>query len=298
MSINRQNTHIIPFGFEYHSPKSLGEAVELLERYGGEAVPLAGGTDLIVKMKQRLMEPKHVVNLKGIEGLDGIEDGPDGMRIGALTKLRTLERSGLIRERLPVLHDAVRALGSVQVRNMATLGGNLCNASPCADTAVALLALDAVAHMAGPEGERSVPLEGFFEGPGLTVLGPGEILTGVQVPKPKPGTGTSFMKIGRTSLDIATVSVAAALTLSDGVVDHCRVALGSVAPTPLRVPNVERFLVGKRLTEDVLNETAEMVSRTIRPITDIRGTAEYRREASKALTVDALTRAAGEAGGQ
>jgi len=298
MSINRQNTHIIPFGFEYHSPKSLGEAVELLERYGGEAVPLAGGTDLIVKMKQRLMEPRHVVNLKGIEGLEGIEDGPDGMRIGALTKLRALERSGLIRERLPVLYDAVRALGSVQVRNMATLGGNLCNASPCADTAVALLVLDTVAHTVGPKGERAVPLEGFFEGPGLTVLGPGDILTGVHVPRPRPGTGMSFVKIGRTSLDIATISVAAALTLKDGSVDRCRVALGSVAPTPLRVPNVESFLVGKSLTEGVLNEAGEMVSRAIRPITDIRGTAEYRREASKALTVDALTRAAGKAGGR
>jgi len=288
MEINKVNTHIIPVEFEYHAPTNLKDALELLSKHGAEARLLAGGTDLLVKMKQRLIEPKHIINVKKIDELKGIVE-EDGLRMGAATKLRTIERSEVVKERFPLLGEAVRVIGSVQVRNMATVGGNLCNASPAADAAVALVALDAEARIIGPEGVRVVPMEAFFKGPGQTVLRPDELLTGISVPYLPEGTGTSFIKIGRTSLDIATINIGAVLVMEGGVVKDCRIALGAVAPTPIRVGKAEAFLRGKKLTDEVIGAAAEMVAGGIRPITDIRATAEYRREASKALTRDALT---------
>jgi len=290
MNINQVNTHIIPTRFEYHAPTSLEEAVDLLSRYGGEARVLAGGTDLLVKMKQRLVEPGHVINIKNIEELTRIREAGGCVHIGAATRLRTIERSELIRIKLPLLCEAVSSMGSVQIRNMATLGGNLCNASPAADTACALLALGAEARIIGPEGARTVPLEEFFVGPGQTVMGADEMLAEVLIPLPE-GAGTSFMKIGRTSLDIATINIAVALKVAGGAVADCRIALGSVAPTPIRAHGAEEFLRGKELTSEALEAVANIVSEEIKPITDVRATAEYRREASKHLVVDALTAA-------
>lgn len=289
MSVNRVNTHIIPFRFEYHAPTSLKEALELLSKYGEEAKLLAGGTDLLVKMKQRLTAPSHLIDIKRISGLNRIEERDDGIHIGAATRLRTIERSEAVKTRLPLLHEAVRSIGSVQIRNKATVGGNLCNASPAADSAVALLALDSEAHIIGSGGARIVPMEEFFTGPGETVLGADEILTGVSVPYPPEGAGTSFMTIGRTSLDISTINIAVALKVEEGVVEECRIALGAVAPTPIRIKRAEAFLRRNELTAENLGKAAEMVAEEIRPITDIRATAEYRREASKTLTKDALT---------
>jgi len=297
VGINRLNTHVLPVRFEYHAPASLEAAVELLSAYGGGASLLAGGTDLLVKMKQRLVEPGHVINVKNIGALTRIEDGADGLRIGAATRLRTIERSELVRGKLPLLHEAVSSIGSVQVRNMATLGGNLCNASPAADSAVALMALDAEAWIMGPDGARTVSLEEFFLGPGLTALRPDEILVEVSTPYLPEVAGTSFIKLGRRSLDLATINVAVVLELAGGVVTDCRIALGSVAPTPVRMRRAEEFLRGKELTSGAMEAAAEMASEDIRPIDDVRATAEYRREASKALTRDALT-AAGERAGE
>jgi len=290
MNINQVNTHIIPTRFEYHAPTSLEEAVDLLSRYGGEARVLAGGTDLLVKMKQRLVEPRHVINIKNIEELTGIREAGGFVHIGAATRLRTIERSELVRVKLPLLCEAVSSMGSVQIRNMATLGGNLCNASPAADTACALLALGAEARIIGPEGARTVPLEEFFVGPGQTVMEADEMLAEVSIPLPE-GAGTSFMKIGRTSLDIATINIAVALKMAGGAVADCRIALGSVAPTPIRAHGAEEFLRGKEPTCEAVEAAANIVSEEIKPITDVRATAEYRREASKHLAVDALTTA-------
>ena len=155
MSINTHNTHIVQC-FEYHAPASVAEATNLLDEHGVEAMILAGGTDLIPKMKQAILKPKHVVNLKHIPELAGVREEAEQIRIGALTRLRDLERSIIVTEKLPLLHEAVTAIGSVQIRNMATVGGNLCNASPAADSAQALVALGAKANIAGPKGERSI----------------------------------------------------------------------------------------------------------------------------------------------
>ncbi len=253
---------------------------------------LAGGTDLLVNMKQRTKEPKYVISLKNLP-LAYIEEARGGVRIGAATKLRAIEKSILVREKLPVLHEAVKAIGSVQIRNMATLGGNICNASPAADSAPALLVLDAKARIVGPDGEREVPIEGFFLGPGKTCLARGEMLKEVFVPYTPPGYSGAFLKIGRTSMDIAKINIAVLLKVVDGIVEDCRIALGAVAPTPMRVKRAEEFLRGKELSEEALREAGEIVSQEIRPITDIRATAEWRREVSKVLTRDAILRASG-----
>ncbi|MBS7638401.1 xanthine dehydrogenase family protein subunit M [Candidatus Bathyarchaeota archaeon] len=297
MEINRVNTRIIPFRFEYHSPSSLGEALTILSRYGSEARILAGGTDLLVDMKQRLIEPRHLVDIKRIPELKLLGGDAGGFMIGSAVRLRELERSEAIKGRLPLLHEAISSMGSVQVRNMATLGGNLCRASPSADAAVALLALEAEALIAGPTGTKKVPLEGFFLGPRATLLRPDEILTGVYVPYPPEGAGSAFIKLGRTSLDLAIVNIAVVLKLRGGIVEHCRIAMGAVAPKPLRLRNIESFLSGRGLTPEALEEALGMVEASIKPITDIRATADYRREVSKVLLRDAIKTAVERCGG-
>jgi CO/xanthine dehydrogenase FAD-binding subunit len=289
MSINTHNTHIL-HSFQYHAPSSITEAVKLLDYHGTEATILAGGTDLVPKMKQALIKPLHIVNLKHISELTGVQEEAKRIRIGALTRLRDLEHNIIVNEKLPLLHDAVVAIGSVQIRNMATIGGNLCNASPAADSAQALLALGAYANIAGPLGERSVDLEKFFTGPGRTVLGRGELLASITLPYPEKGSIGVFFKLGRTSLDLATVSVSVNAKINNEVIESIRIVMGAVAPTPLRLRNAEQLLIKKKLTVEIIEETGRLVSESIKPITDIRGTAEFRRLASKGLTLEALTR--------
>jgi carbon-monoxide dehydrogenase medium subunit len=288
--INMHNTHIIPVEFQYHQPETVEEAVKLLGAHP-DAKPIAGGTDLIPKMKQRLLEPGHLVNVKRIKELTALEDRDGEVYIGAAVKLRALERSEVVRRRLPLLLSCVKSIGSVQIRNMGTLGGNVCNASPAADGALGLVALDASVHVAGPKGRRVVPISDFFAGPGKTALGRGELVTGFTVPVPGPDVGTCFISVGRTALDISTISIAVALRMDGGKVRDARVALGSVAPTPLRVYEAEKWLKGRKLDEVAVREAADMVSRGIKPITDIRGTAEYRREAARGMATEALARA-------
>ncbi len=288
MNINTHNTHIV-MGFEYHAPTSVSEAVKLLSEYGGDASALAGGTDLIVRMKDGSHRPKHVVNLKKIAGLAGIKETKEGISIGALTRIRDLEKSELIGNRLPVLQEAARTLGSVQIRNLATLGGNLCNASPCADTAVALLAYDAVAHIAGPSGDRAVTLDGFFKGPGVTALERGEILTGVSVPKPAKNTVGRWLRVARASMDIASISLAVTVKLKDGVAEDSRFAWGTVAPTPMRTKEVEAYVRGRRLDKACIKEAAALASRSIKPRESGRSRGPYKRRVAHGFVVEALT---------
>lgn len=297
MWINRVDTHIIPLNFKYYAPHTLEEAVELLSKYRGEARILAGGTDLLVKMKQRLIEPRHLISLRHLKELRGIWEEEGGLRIGAATRLREIERAIVVEERLPLLHEAVRAIGGVQIRSMATIGGNLCNASPAADSAVALLALEAEFHALGFEGERIISVEEFFKGPGMTSLNSTELLTAIYIPYPRENAGCSFQKTGRTSLDIATVNAAVLLTLDGGRIESCNIALGAVAPTPVRAHKAEAFLQGKEAAPETFKEASELVIEDISPITDVRATAEYRRAVSKALVRDALRNAAGRVRG-
>jgi carbon-monoxide dehydrogenase medium subunit len=287
MSINKWNTHIIGKPFQYHQPETVEEATKLLSELLDVKV-LAGGTDLIPKMKQRLLEPRNIVNLKRIKALEGIKETKDGIWIGAATNLRAIEKSPLIKEKIPLQYLATKTIGSVQIRNMGTLAGNVCNASPAADGALGLVAQDATVHIAGSKDTRDIPITTFFTGPGASVLAKDEIVTGFTVPVMDKDTGYHFISIGRMALDISTISIAVTITEKNGKVAKATVALGSVAPTPLRLPEVESYLVGKTLSDDVIWEAAEMVSEGIKPITDIRATAVYRKEAAKGMAMEAI----------
>ncbi len=291
MDINKINTRVLPIKFQYLAPKTLEEVVSFLAKHGEETKVLAGGTDLLVKMKQRLIEPTYILNIKEIKELSFIKSNGNSLNIGATTKLNELENSRIIKEKFIALHEAVKAMGSVQIRNMGTVGGNLCNASPAADLAPPLLVLNSKVKAVSTEGEREIPLNKFFLGPGKTSLKPNELLTEIQIPYLPEDTGTSFLKVARTSMDLAKVNVATVLKLKNGKVENCRIALGSVAPTPLRVCEAEKVLLNSEFTAEKVEETAEKASQEIKPITDVRSTAEYRKEVSKILVRRALQKA-------
>jgi carbon-monoxide dehydrogenase medium subunit len=287
MNINAQNTHIIPFKFQYYSPKTIEEATILLQKYPGSKI-LAGGTDLLPKMKQRIIEPKHIINIKKIENLVGIKKEGDHIIIGALNSLRSIEKNKLIQNKLSLLYQAVKSIGSIQIRNIGTIGGNICNASPAADGALGLIVLDAITKIVGVEEERQISLHKFFTGPGTTTLEEGEILKEIKVQIPKKETGGCFISIGRTSLDISTISVATLLNIEGDKINKARIAFGSAAPTPLRLYELEEELQGKKPTIELMKKLGDKASKIIKPITDVRGTKEYRSEAARGLLVESL----------
>ncbi len=285
---NLFNTHIIPVNFKYFAPKTLNEALELLDKYGKEAKILAGGTDLLVKMKMRLVEPKYIINIKGIRELNFIKDEGNQVRIGALTRWRQLEKSELIKNFFPSLYDAVKVMGGTQIRNMATVGGNLCNASPAADSAPPLMVLNAKLVLASKKGEREIPITQFFKGPGKTVMEPDELLKEITIPKPEEGSGSAFIKVARTSMDLAKISAATALKVEDRKIVMVRIAIGSAAPTPVRTPKTEEALIGQPFRPSIIREKVKLVVNEISPIDDVRSTAFYRKEVSKIIVEDAL----------
>ncbi len=263
--------------FDYLAPKSLDEASRALLTLGKKAHALAGGTDLLVKMKQRRLVPAAVVNLKTIPGLDYIRyDETDGLRIGALATIQSIKNSALIRRNFRVLNQAAGVESSVQIRNRATIGGNIANSSPAADAPLALIVLGAGVLIAGADGEREVLLEDFLIGPGRNILEPGEIIREVHVPLPPPGSGGAYLKHAVRRTDIAIVSAGALLTLSDGTVTCAKIGLGSVAPTAIRAKRCEASLLGRKITEEVVQRAVEEAVNEARPIDDIRGYADYR----------------------
>lgn len=280
--------------FDFLEPASLDEAMSLLREYGDDARVLAGGTDLLPRLKQRLLNIKYLINLKKVPGLTGIVlDSKQGLRIGSLTTMRDLEQSGLIRDSYKVLWEAAGAVGSVQVRNLATVGGNLCHAAPSAETAAPLLALEAHVNIAGPSGERQIQLKDFFAGPGKNVMQKGEILKEIIIPPLLPRTGGHYFKLGsRQAMDIAVVGVASVVTMKDGICSKCRIALGAVAPTPVRAMKAENLLQGKKLEPQILEKAGLQAMEEAKPISDHRGSAEYRKEMVKALTIRTVQEAA------
>jgi carbon-monoxide dehydrogenase medium subunit len=292
MYVNKVNTHILPIQFEYHAPKSLDEAVDLLEKYSEDVHVLAGGTDLIPQMKQRKVEAKHVVNIKGITELACIKETPDGIHIGALTKLRSIELSPVIIEKVPLLSEAARSVGSIQIRNLGTIGGNICNASPSADMATPLMAMDAKVHVYSKEGAKEYPITEFFQGRSEVRFERGELVTGFTVPLLPEGAGSAFEKIGWTTMDIATVNVAAVVTLKDGKIDHCSIALGACSPVPIRVVLAEKALKGNEPNAEAMDIAVEFVAACVEPRERWRrAPPEYRRRTSQALAMDAVARA-------
>lgn len=260
-------------GFAYHRPDSLAEALSL-KSAAPDARFIAGGTDLMVQMRAGAAKPAGLISLRGIEELRTIEVA-DTTRIGALVTVSELLAHPALGARFGALVAAARVLGSVQIRNLATVGGNLCNASPAADLAVALLVHDARVRLVGPDGERELPLDDFFVGPGQTVLGKGELLAEILLEEP-PGPGL-FLRRGRVRMDIAIASVAGCLDVQDGTCRTARIAAGSVAPRPVRLRAVEKALVGHELSEDTIRAAREAAQSEVEPITDLRASAGYRR---------------------
>jgi carbon-monoxide dehydrogenase medium subunit len=281
------NTHILAQEFEYLEPKTIEEAVQYLAKHGEKATLIAGGTDLLVKMKMGELRPEILVNISRIPALRYlIEDR--GIRIGALTSFRDLERSRVIKEKYTALFEAARSISSVQIKSMGTVGGNLCHGSPAADSAPPLIVLGAMVQLAGDARGRSLPLEEFFVGPGETVLAPNELLVEVQIPEWLSKKGSAFLKMTRVSADLAKVSVAASMVREGDRSKECRIALGAVAKTPLRAKKAEEMMRGEKVEENLIEKTSLQASQEIEPITDNRSTAWYRKEVAKVMVRDAI----------
>jgi aerobic carbon-monoxide dehydrogenase medium subunit len=282
--------------FELLSAESVEETCALLSRYEGEAAVLAGGTDLLTKMKLRRMVPRRLINIKGIANLDQIRhDEREGLRIGALTTIQAIETSQVISKKFPALKQAAGVLGTTQIRNVGTLGGNLVNASPSAEFAPPLLTLGASVRCAGRGGERLVPLAEFFVAPGKTALRQDELLTEVHVPNAPAGAQGIYLKHSLRKMDVAIASAAVLIVLEGDVCKDVRIALGAVGPIPFRANKAEQTLQGKRLgggsgETELLEEVARVAADESFPIDDFRGYAGYRRKLVAMLVGKGLER--------
>lgn len=285
--------------FEFHQPAGLAEALGLLADFGGEAKILAGGTDLLVHLKHKRLKPAHLVSLEAVGGLSEVSANGE-VTVGARTTIARLMEDPVVREHGGVLAQAAGNLGSPLIRNRATLGGNLASARPAADTAPPLMALRARVVLKSRSGEREVPLDEFFQGPGQSVLRPDEILTGVRFPKPPAGSGGGYQKLGlRKSMEIGLVNSAVQLTLDDDgrTIRAARVVLGSVAPTPIRSLQAEEALIGAPATQKTLVRAARAAVGDSCAITDFRATIDYRCQMVEVLTRRALETAIRRAAG-
>lgn len=268
--------------FTYLLPKSIGELCQLLEEHGVNAKILAGGTDLLIRMKEKIWQPEYVIDLKRIEELNEIVSDDIGITIGAGVTISKVISCTDIQEKYPFFIEALELLGSVQVRNRATIIGNLCNASPLADSAPSLLVLAAKMRIVSSDGERWIPLEEFFTGPGMTSLKVGEFVASVHIPA-SCGEGIYFKHSRRKEVDLASVSVACYQSE-----DNFRIAMGAVAPTPVRTYLAEKYLDEKGLSVNTLETVVDLAVKAVKPITDIRATEEYRKEMVEVLTRRAL----------
>jgi aerobic carbon-monoxide dehydrogenase medium subunit len=278
--------------FEYLEPTSMQQALEWLDTHRGRARVLAGGTDLYLRLRKGVFLPDYVIDLKRVPSLDSITPNRGGgVQIGPTTLQDDVARSSLIQQLYPALAEAAMWVGSVQTRNRATVVGNVCNASPAADTAPALLSYGAQVKIASAQGERMLPLEEFFVGPGRTALQDNELVAEIILPGPQPHSGAAFFRRTRTAMDIAVVCGAALLQLNDGTCQEARIALGAVGPIPLRATRAEAALRGQTLTDQVVADASRIASEEARPIDDVRSTAEYRREMVRVLTGRSLRQA-------
>jgi carbon-monoxide dehydrogenase medium subunit len=273
-------------------PETVEECLRVLGERGADAKLVAGGTDLVPQLKNGVLKPACVVDLSGVAPLKSLRADDGGLRVGAAVTARALELDPRVRARYTALAESGALIGSVQVRNLATVGGNLCNAAPSADMAPPLLALEAEAVIAGPKGQRKVSLAEFFLGVRSTILAPDELLVELAVPAPGPRSGGQYLRhTPRRELDIAVVGVASQLTLADGVCRKARIALAAVAPVPLRATAAERALEGQRVTPDRIEQAAELAVGAARPISDQRGSADFRRHLVRTLARRTLTTA-------
>ncbi len=282
--------------FEFHSPPTLEAALDLLERHGDDARLIAGGTALVLQMKQRFAQPGHVIGLRHLAGADGlgsVEETDGALRIGALCTLKQLEDSPLIRDRIPLLAETVGRVATRRIRSMATVGGALVNGDPNQDPPPALIALDASVELSSANGQRICTVEELSIDYYETDVRPGEVLTSLTVPVPAPNACGAYLKfLPRTADDYATVSVAAVLSLDDdNVCRDARIVLGAAGATPIRARAAEELLSGQALANEVMRAAADTVPDAVDPLDDFRGSADYKREMAAVFTRRALAHA-------
>jgi carbon-monoxide dehydrogenase medium subunit len=279
--------------FEYFAPERLEEALLILSEKGKGACVMAGGTDLVMKMNRGLLKPATIIGLNRIKELNKIDfNAKKGLTIGATALIAEVASHPDIKRRYPAIAYAASVMANVQIRNMGTVAGNLCNAAPSADNAPTLMAMGAEVTLTSMEGDRHIPVERFFRGPGMTVIEPGEIMTSIFVPIPPSRSGASYKRISaRGKVDIAAVCVGVMVTMENETCKEVRIVLGAVAPVPLRAIKTEKILKGKRITQELIKKAGEQASRESRPISDVRASAEYRKKMVSALTRRALEEA-------
>lgn len=286
--------------FDYFQPASLAEAVSLLREHGDGGKILAGGTDLLVQIKEGHRRPAYVVSLSGIADMEALRfSETGGLDIGARVRMQDLADDATVRERFSALADGAGVIGSYQTRNMATAGGNVCNAAPSADLGPPLAVLRASVHVAGAVSDRELPIEEFWTGPGQTVLGASDIVFRISVPAPPAGAGSYYERhTPRSEMDIAAVGTAVYLALdASGACTEARIALGAVAPTVMRAHEAEAALTGGPVDEDSAAEAGRLAAGEARPISDQRGGAEFRRHLVEVMTTRSILRAAERARG-
>jgi len=277
--------------FDYSAPSSLSEALKLL-RENSQALLLAGGTDLLVQMRAGRKQTDLVIDIKNIAELNQLVLDASGLRLGAAVPCYRIYNHRDIARGYPALSDVASLIGGTQIQGRASIGGNLCNAAPSADAVPLLIALGAICRIAGPSGERTVPVEEFCTAPGKTVLKQGELLVSLHLPPPKPHSGAAYLRfIPRNEMDIAVAGAGVSVELNNGNFQSVRIALGAVAPTPLYAKQAGDSLAGKPVNDACIQTAAELAKAAASPITDMRGTAEYRRHLCAVLTARALKQA-------
>jgi carbon-monoxide dehydrogenase medium subunit len=280
--------------FSFHTPGSLEETFALLDQHGDAARLMAGGTALVVLMKQSLVEADHLVSLQRVPGLEGIREEVDGLHIGALTRHRDVETSALVREKAPLLADVYKYVATVRIRNAATVGGGLAHADPAQDPPPGYIVLDAKVRLVSSGGERTLPISEFFKDYYETAIEPGEILTEVIVPPQSPTARATYLTfLPRTEDDYATIAVAAKAEVQGGQIRNVRVALASAGPTPVHATAVEQALEGQSVSADIVRRAADAVAAQVDPLDDFRGSADYKRDMAVVFTRRALERVLG-----
>jgi carbon-monoxide dehydrogenase medium subunit len=289
---------MIPRSFEYFSPRTLDEAIALLQKLGPEAKLLSGGQSLVPMMKLRLVSPEYIVDINRIPGLDYISESDGHLKIGALAREHQIESSETIKAKFPILEDTAKVIADPLVRNQATVCGNLAHGDPANDHPATMLALGATIIATGPKGQRQIPIEDFFPGLFTTALEPEEILTEIRIPIPPAKSGGAYLKLERKVGDFATAGVAVQIELDEThVCKRAGVGLTNVGMTPIKAKQTEAFLAGKKLDDATIQEAAQLAASESQPMDDIRGSADYKRDLVRVLTTRALIRALDRAKG-
>ena len=290
---------MIPASFDYHRPGTLDEALKLLSSHGDQAKVLSGGMSLLPMLKLRLASFAHLIDINRVPGLDYIKEDGGFLKIGAMTRQATLERSDLIRSKYPILADAVSLIADPLVRNRGTVGGNVANGDPGNDQPAVMLALGASFVVRGTKGERIIPANQFYKGLYSTALAPNEILTEIRIPAPPPKSGGAYVKLKRKTGDFAVAAAAVQLTLNaKGAIERAGIALTNAGLTPVEAADAAKYLAGKLPDDKTIAEAAKMAAAKSSPSADVRGSVEYKKEMARVLTARALRKAVQRAGGK